>query len=213
MHEFNPKQYKIYTWKNWMVLHYIINPGIAFNEIFLGMRVPKVSLVDKTQKDKTLIERSYVPCPHCNTIHDARLWSANYKTHMKNWFGLYCVSCGKSIPCLMNATTFLLKWLTFPIWYWFKDNWKAKWLAAQPKRFENIDLSTFENPYGKNMWLKQGLSFGLFMFVFMNLITPLIDETPFSWKKVLISIPIWLIAGLGFGYFMKLFLGKKIKNS
>ena len=63
------------------------------------------------------------------------------------------------------------------------------------------------------MWLKQGLSFGLFMFVFMNLITPLIDETPFNWKKILISIPIWLVAGLGFGYFMKLFLGKKIKNS
>jgi hypothetical protein len=47
----------------------------------------------------------------------------------------------------------------------------------------------------------------------MNLITPLIDETPFSWKKVLISIPIWLVAGLLFGYSMKLFLGKKIKNS
>ena len=47
---FDSNKYKIYTWKNWMVLHYILNPGIAFNEIFFGMRVPKVSLVDKTQK-------------------------------------------------------------------------------------------------------------------------------------------------------------------
>ena len=62
------------------------------------------------------------------------------------------------------------------------------------------------------MLLKQGLSFALFMFVFMNLITPLIDETPFSWKKVLISIPIWLLAGLAFGYTMKAFLGQKIKK-
>ena len=42
--EFNKEKYKIYTWKNWMVLHWILNPGLAINELILGQRVPKISL-------------------------------------------------------------------------------------------------------------------------------------------------------------------------
>ena len=39
--EFDKNKYKIYTWKNWMYLHYILNPGLAFNELILGMRLAK----------------------------------------------------------------------------------------------------------------------------------------------------------------------------
>lgn len=31
----------------------------------------------------------------------------------------------------------------------------------------------------------------------------------YTWKKILIAIPIWTIGGLGFGYFVKLFANKK----
>ena len=46
--EFDKEKYKVYTWKNWMMLHWILNPGLAINELILGQRVPKVSLEDKT---------------------------------------------------------------------------------------------------------------------------------------------------------------------
>ena len=76
--EFSKDKWKIYTWKNWMMIHWILNPGLAFNELILGQRVPKLSLVDKTS-DKPLLERSYVPCPHCDEIHDHRIWSNQKK--------------------------------------------------------------------------------------------------------------------------------------
>lgn len=55
---------KVYTWKHWMILHYILNPGLAINELILGQRVPKITPEDKSS-EKPRVERSYVPCPHC----------------------------------------------------------------------------------------------------------------------------------------------------
>ena len=60
--EFNKEKYKIYTWKNWMVLHWILNPGLAINELILGQRIPKISLEDKIS-NKPRIERTFIPCP------------------------------------------------------------------------------------------------------------------------------------------------------
>jgi hypothetical protein len=53
------------------MLHWILNPGLAINELILGQRVPKVRLEDKTI-DKPRIERVLIPCPHCETLHDGR---------------------------------------------------------------------------------------------------------------------------------------------
>jgi hypothetical protein len=38
--KFNEEKYKVYTWKNWMMLHWIINQGLAINELILGQRTP-----------------------------------------------------------------------------------------------------------------------------------------------------------------------------
>lgn len=45
--EFNKDKYKVYTWKNWMMLHFILNPGLAINDLIFGQRVPKIRLEDK----------------------------------------------------------------------------------------------------------------------------------------------------------------------
>jgi len=76
------------------------------------------------------MEWTYVPCPHCHTLHDGRIWSAKNGTHRRNWFGYYCPECGKIIPCIHNGLAFLLLAITFPIWGWFKDDLKEKWLQA-----------------------------------------------------------------------------------
>ena len=204
---FGTNKYKVYTWKHWMVLHFILNPGLAFNELILGQRIPKVTLEDKAS-DKPRMERSYVPCPHCNELHDGRTWSTDSGTAFKNWFGLYCPKCGGIIPCVRNVTSFLLLVLTYPIWGWFKKDMKQEWLSRQPERYADIKLSSGQQQYERYNWIKTGLVWGALMFVIM---TPLFFfyGIKMSLINIAIQLIIWLVGGLLFGYTMKLFLGKK----
>jgi hypothetical protein len=195
---YDTQKYKIWNWKNPMMLHWIINPGLAVNELLLGQRVPKVMLIEK-DKSKPLPERSFIPCPHCHTLHSGLKWSVQNKTAFKNWFGLYCDHCGGIIPCLWNATSLVLLALTFPLWYWFKDRWKQRWLEVQQEKFSKpLQLSKPEF-----VWWKTGLGFGLSMFVGVDLLFPLLDGSGISGIKLLIGIPIWIVVGLAFGRIMK----------
>lgn len=203
--KYDTSKYKIKTWKNFTLLHWIINPGLAINELVLGQRVPRVMLIDKTS-DKPLMERTYVPCPHCGTRHDGRTWSSKNGTAYKNWFGYYCPECGGIIPCLHNATAYLLMIITFPVWGWFKSSWKAKWLEKQPARYENITFGQVR--HSDIAWWKIGLRFGGFMYVFMTLFFLILEPSEFSYVA-LISIPLWLCGGLAFGYIMKFWMGRR----
>ncbi|HNX88933.1 MAG TPA: hypothetical protein PKH58_07620 [Paludibacteraceae bacterium] len=208
--EYDKSKFKIRNWKSAEMLHWIINPGLVFNEIILGQRLPKVMLIEK-KSSKTLQEKTKIPCPHCGTLHSGLKWSTKNNA-FKNWFGLYCDNCGKTIPCLTNLTTFLLLGLTFPVWIWFKDKWKMTWLKKQPERYQNMDLENVQNPFEEYGWIKLGLFWGLFMYIFMVLLFPLIDGEGLSTWKVVLGIPIWTIGGIGFGYTMKLINGKNIKK-
>lgn len=208
--EYDKSKFKIRNWKSAEMLHWIINPGLVFNEIILGQRLPKVMLIEKNTS-KTFQEKTKIPCPHCGTLHSGLKWSTKNNA-FKNWFGLYCDNCGKTIPCLTNLTTFLLLSLTFPVWIWFKDKWKMTWLKKQPERYQNMDLKNVQNPFEEYGWIKLGLFWGLFMYIFMVLLFPLIDGEGLSTWKVVLGIPIWTIGGIGFGYTMKLINGKNIKK-
>ncbi len=206
--EYDKNKYKVITWKNWMMIHWILNPALAVNELILGQRVPKIQLEDKTS-DKPRIERSFVPCPHCGKLHDARTWSTQNGTAFKNWFGLYCFNCGKIIPCVMNAATYIILALTSPVWWWFRKDLKQKWLEKQPKRFENINPEKYYNPFDNKRWVFTGLAFAMIMFVIMSLIFPLIKRESITWVSITVGIISSTIGGLLFGFTMKLFLGKK----
>lgn len=198
----------MYTWKNWMILHWIINPGLAFNELILGQRIPKISLEDKTS-DKSRVERSYVPCPHCNMLHDGRTWSTQNGTAYRNWFGLYCSNCEGVIPCLTNGLSFVILIVTYPIWGWFRKSLKSKWMSKQSKRYENIDLANIPNPYDRSTWLYSGLTWGGFMFIMMSLIFPFLMGEEISTNSLLFGALIWTIAGLIFGYTLNWYLRRK----
>lgn len=208
--EFEKDKYKVYIWKNWMYLHYIINPGLAFNELILGQRIAKVGLVEKNT-DKPFIERNFVPCPHCGILHGYKTWSG--KRALQNWFGLYCPNCKQIIPCLINITTFIILAVTSPLWYPFKNKLKQIWLEKQAKRFENIQDE--EPPFEiqkKYNWIITGLLFGIFMFIFNTLfISTRTANDTFS-SRGLVSLSICLIAGLFFGMFMKWYLTSKKIN-
>lgn len=205
------KKYKVYTWKNWMYLHWILNPGLLINELILGQRVPKITLEDQ-RSDLPKFERMYIPCPHCQTVHDSRTWSPQNGTGFKNWFGLFCPKCENIIPCLMNLFSLLVLTITFPIWGWFKRDLKQSWLKKQPDRFKNSKIKTYQNPFQGKGWIKQGLMWGAFMFVFMTFIFPFIDGSKITWISVLVAIPIWIIGGLVFGFWMKKIVGKRIQK-
>lgn len=204
---FDKTQYKVWTWRHPLLLHWILNPGLAFNELVLGQRAPKLSLVEKDSK-KSLAERSFVPCPHCNTIHASLKWTPQNKTAFQNWFGLYCDNCGKTIPCLTNLTSYLLLGLTFPIWIWFRKTWKQQWLLKQKERFSKpLDLTV-----PQYNWVTEGLSRGFFMFVAMDIIFPLLIGESYALSKLLIGMVVWTLGGLLFGYVMKQMIFKKTSS-
>ena len=205
--KFELEKYTIYTWKNWMILHWILNPGLAFNELVLGQRVPKISLIEKNS-NKPRLERMIVPCPHCETLHDGRIWSTENGMAFKNWFGLYCSNCGNIIPCLINVTSLLLLTLTFPIWGWLKNSLKAKWLENQPKRYEKISVETIPNSFDSQNWIQTGLTWGAIMFLLVSLLIPYFSGQEITAKTISIGLIIWFFGGLGFAYSLKLFLNK-----
>lgn len=195
--DFNTNKYKVWTWKNPLMLHWMINPGLAFNELVLGQTVPKVTLVEKS--NKSLAERSFVPCPHCGTIHSGLKWSLQNKTAFGNWYGLYCDNCGNTIPCLRNITSLIILGVTFPIWIWFQKSWKKKWLSIQKEKFSKpLSLTTPEFN-----WVTQGLSWGVFMFLFMDILFPLFEGEDYKPLKLITGAVIWILGGLLFGYAMK----------
>ncbi len=194
-------QVKSYTWKSIYSLHWILNPGLAVNELLLGQRAPAITLVEKGT-GKSRFESTYVPCPHCKTQHDSRTWSTQNGTAFRNWYGLYCPECGGIIPCLRNATSALILLLTYVIRLPFIHRFKSNWLKAQPARFKNIQIETIRNPYADWGWIKVGLGFGLFMLVFMESIAYFQAELSSIYVLALKSL-IWIVAGLGYGYTMK----------
>jgi len=73
-----------------------------------------------------------------------------------------------------------------------------------------------ENPEQENTtrkWLIAGLFFGLFMFIAMEILYPLITEHEITLKALLIGIPLWLFGGLGWGYTMKIVMNKRERKS
>ena len=84
-----------------------------------------------------------------------------------------------------------------------------------------VELIEFRNsgpgvPEKKNknrVWLISGLLFGLFMFIAMEILYPLIAEHEITPKALLIGIPLWLIGGLGWGYTMKIVMNKKERKN
>ena len=97
--EYDKNRFEIWALPHPLILFWVLFPALIFNELILGQRQPKVSLVDK-KSDKPWMERCYIPCPHCETLNDARLWAKG--SAFGNWFGLVCPSCHEIIPCLWN---------------------------------------------------------------------------------------------------------------
>jgi hypothetical protein len=196
--EVDKQKYKIWKLPHPMVLHWILNPGLAFNELILGQRIPKVTLIDQTS-DAPLMERQSIPCPHCNALNDSRLWSKG--NTFGHWFGLVCPECHGKIPCLWNVTSLIILALTFPIWIWIKIFGEAKWLEWEKRRLSEVIISGLPEAANIN-WLKMGITYGVIMFCIMTL--PKILQNKITPDNIVFQAALWLFCGLAFGLVMKL---------
>ena len=196
---YDKTKYKVWTWKSPVMLHWVINPGCAVGDL-IGLRQPKVMLIERNSSNP-LPERTFIPCPHCQTLHSGLKWSKQNKTVYKNWFGLYCDNCEKIIPCMTNLISYVILGLTFPIWIWFKDKWKAKWIEEQKAKFSKpLNLTYTEVKF---QWLRAGVFFGLLMYVLNTILTPLIEGKGITQRALLIGIPASTIGGLVYVFIMR----------
>ena len=208
---YDKKKYKIWDWKSPWIIHWMINPGVAVVELLGGITIPKVMLIER-EGDKPLYYRSWIPCPHCRTLHSGLKWSQQNKTAFKNWFGFYCDHCGKIIPVQRNLVTLLFLVVTYPLWGWFRKSLKQHWLDKQPARFINITLEVPEKVKTKKFWIRNGLTFGLVMYIFQTILSPLMQGDEINVRMLIIAAPIWFLFGLGFGYMNKSFITRKGKT-
>ncbi|WP_404398266.1 hypothetical protein [Idiomarina loihiensis] len=204
--EFDKDKYKVWKLPHPMLVHWVVNPGIAFNELILGQRIPKVTLIDKTS-DAPLMERQSIPCPECETLNDARLWSKG--NAFGHWFGFVCPNCHGKIPCLWSMASLLILAATFPIWIWIKLFGEAKWLEKEKARFPG--MATKELPTAKKTsWVKMGVCYGALIFCFSLVLFAIANRLSLS--AVLVLAAIWACAGLAFGGIMKWLIGRRNKR-
>jgi hypothetical protein len=204
--QYDKAKYKVITWHNGMVLAWLLVPIFAVYELVMGARLPRMWLMDR-DSNKPLCQREVIPCPHCHAMHGNKHFHG--KTQMYNWFGFYCSSCGKVIPCLWNLTSVIILTVTFPLWIWFYRPLKNKWLKAQPARFDETVTSKELTPEEMKRFLKKssifaGVGYGAAMFF---------TQTPFTnAKNILIGLCIWAIAGWCFGMAFGAFFPRMMKT-
>ena len=133
--QYDKNRFKIYALPHLLVLFWVLFPVIMIIELIFGRRLPKVTLVEK-KSDKPQQEGSYIPCPHCETLNDARLWTKN--NALGHWFGFVCPSCHEIIPCLWNIFSLAVLAITFPLWYFPARFFRQRWLEIEKERLARV---------------------------------------------------------------------------
>ena len=178
--EYDRNKYTVWALPNPMIWHWVLNPGLAFNELLLGQRIPKVMLIDRTS-DQPLILRTYVPCPHCGTLHSGLLWGKG--NAFGHWYGYLCPTCDKIIPCLRNWTSLLILIVTYPLWILPSLLLKHRWLSYERVRLNKnpakplVTVKAIQNinwifrgviVWGGLMWLVMSVIPFLFNYCWMD---------------------------------------------
>jgi len=130
--QYDKNRFKIQALPHPLSLLWVLFPAFMFNELIFGQRLPKVTLIDK-ESDKPQSERRYIPCPHCETLNDPRLW-ATKENAFGHWFGLVCPSCHQIIPCLWNIFSLVVLAITFPLWYFPARFFRHRWIEKEKER-------------------------------------------------------------------------------
>ena len=211
--QYDKNRYQIWTLPHPLVLFWILNPVAIINELILGQRLPKVTLIDK-ESDAPFAERNYIPCPHCKTLNDGRIWAKG--NAFGHWFGLICPNCHQIIPCLWSIISYAVLAVTSPLWYFPARFFRDRWIEKEKARLAKV----LERPLIQSVdvnWYLIGIFFwGGWMWLIMGVI-------PETWNVLngeewdlmmlfIFQLPLWLVAGFCWGLGMHFFMNKRGKR-
>ena len=184
-----------------LIVHWVLNPGLVFNEIVLGQRLPKTLLICK-ECEGPLIQRQYLPCPSCGKMCHGRLIKG-----FGLWRGASCPHCEQPIPFLRNVFSMLVLLVTLPLWalpYYLHFRQKP---LPPLYRLTNDPPPIPTAPSAKK-WIWAGTTWGGLMWIVTSLLPSLIRrDVQSSGSFALAALPIWAFGGLLFGFFMWVLLG------
>ena len=216
--EINPMQYDKNRYQIWalphpLVLIWILNPFAIINELILGQRLPKLTLIDE-ESDAPFAERNYIPCPHCETLNDARIWTkANAFGH---WFGFVCPNCHQIIPCLWSICSYAILVVTYPLWYFPARSFRHRWIEKEKARLAKVLERPLIQAKDVNWNLLGTFYWGGFMWLIMGFIPEVWNVlNGEEWDFIMlfvIGLPFWLLAGLGWGLWMHFEMNKRGKR-
>lgn len=114
--------FKTWAFPHPLIIHWVLNPGIAVNELLLGQRIPTLTYFCDSCGESTTWAR-YYRCPDCGAFHQEAIWTGS--NGFAHWFGIYCRDCGSEIPCVLNVISWVVLARLSPI------NWLLRWLFGR----------------------------------------------------------------------------------
>lgn len=154
-------RYKVMRLPDPLLVHWIVNPGLAINELIFGQRMPAEWLIEQ-DTDRPLGLRQYVQCPSCQTVTNYRRWVRS-KQRFGNWFGLACPSCAGKIPTLLNLFSRLVVLLLYPVLWPIRRRFEANALARNAEKLRAVpDIVEGNEAVGRPA-VAAGIKFGVAM--------------------------------------------------
>ena len=207
--QYDKDRYEIWTRSHPLILFWLLFPPLIINELIFGQRQPKVSLVDK-MSDKPWVERIYFPCPHCETLHDSRLW-AKWGA-FGHWFGLVCPSCHQIIPCLWNIFSLAILAMTYPLWYFPAKSLRQRRLEKEKERLANALQRPLIQAESINWLLRGTVFFGGIMYMIFDFIPQVWDVLhgeEWDLTMTLVNLLLWVIMGFVWGLWTRWWMNRK----
>ena len=122
-------EYRILKWPNFLIAHWRINPGLAFNELVLGQKVPEeIFLCTNCQFGD---RACYAKCPQCGEfIHSLEFGVFGY------WLGYLCPRCYSEIPTTWNFTSKGILFLVKPVVKLFSKKFEDNYPSYVKRKIE-----------------------------------------------------------------------------
>ena len=187
-----------------LLVHWVLNPGLVFNELILGQCVARETYFCNTCTGPK-VGRAYLHCPTCGTWHPGSLWSKGRA--LGQWLGYVCANCGGRIPRLWNAWSLVILALLAPLWWLPVSRYRERWQKWQWERIRGAEPADMQATLARVRWFRLGLLYwGLPVGVTFSLVLPLFLPGVGYWRGtglLLLFLPIWLGAGLLFALTMR----------
>lgn len=108
-----------------LIVHWVLNPGLMFNELLLGQRIPRITYFCTHCGGETGYLR-YLHCCGCNQFHEEAIWTGD--NGFGHWLGMICPDCGEEIPCVLNIASWIVLARLSPL------NWLLRLLVGERYR-------------------------------------------------------------------------------